>query len=121
MNDYGRHIVLEFPFERTYSIGRDLRRYVILSAVDIRAAHSALRADLDAGVLLPCNMAVYELADGQTVITVGDPFSAVTGSAAWQHERPDLGEIAASVEDRLAEVLGRVSHQARTAHAPAGR
>jgi len=53
-------------------INADFRRYVILGACNPALAHRALSANLDVGLLLPCNVTVYEEGD-RLVVTAVDP------------------------------------------------
>jgi uncharacterized protein (DUF302 family) len=53
-------------------INADFRRYVILGACNPALAHRALSANLDVGLLLPCNVTVYE-EGGRSVVTAVDP------------------------------------------------
>jgi len=53
-------------------IGADFRRYIILGACNPALAHRALCADLDVGLLLPCNVSVYE-EGSHSVVSIVDP------------------------------------------------
>ena len=53
-------------------LNADFRRYTILGACNPPLAHRALSANLDVGLLLPCNVTVYE-DDGGAVVTAVDP------------------------------------------------
>ena len=55
-------------------LNADFRRYVILGACKPPLAHRALSANLDVGLLLPCNVTVYE-EDGGAVVTAVDPMA----------------------------------------------
>lgn len=59
----------------------DFRRYVILGACNPTLAHQALTAELEIGLLMPCNVIVYEDGDG-SVVSIADPNAMVemTGS-----------------------------------------
>jgi uncharacterized protein (DUF302 family) len=50
----------------------EFRRFTILGACSPPLAHRALSANLDIGLLLPCNVTVYEDGD-ETVVTAVDP------------------------------------------------
>ncbi len=83
-------------------LGLEFRRYKILGACNPTLAHKALSADLGAGVMMPCNVTVYE--DGaRTVVTAVDPME--TFAAADPRLRP----IAEEVRAKLARVLERLA------------
>lgn len=79
------------------------RRYKILGACNPPFAHQALQADLSIGVLLPCNVIVYETDQGQVRVEAINPM-AMTGMAAI----PALESIADEVGKRLQAALDAV-------------
>jgi uncharacterized protein (DUF302 family) len=79
-------------------LGVDFRRYKIFGACNPPLALRALTADPDAGVMLPCNVVVYEEGDRAVVLAV-DPMQTVAAHS------PALRPIAEEVEARLARVL----------------
>ncbi|MBK5189442.1 MAG: DUF302 domain-containing protein [Gemmatimonadaceae bacterium] len=82
-------------------LGVDFRPYVILGACNPPLAHRALLAERDIGLLLPCNVVVYEADEpGHSVVTVLDPVAAMrlSGNDAIQ-------PIAEDVKARLTRVL----------------
>lgn len=78
------------------------RRYRILGACNPSFAHRALSVDLDAGVMLPCNVVVYETDDGRTAVTVVDPFQTLARDSSQLHE------LAVNVREKLEHVLRRL-------------
>jgi len=83
-------------------LGVDFRRYKILGACNPPLAHRALQAELSIGVMLPCNVIVYEDGDKTVVIAV-DPMRTIAA------ESPALKPIAEEVRGKLARVLERLS------------
>lgn len=56
----------------------EFRPYLIIGACNPTLAHTALSADINIGLLLPCNVIVYEAdTPGETVIAAMDPNSAL--------------------------------------------
>ena len=83
-------------------LGAEFRRYRILGACNPPLAHRALQSDLDVGVLLPCNVVVYEGEDGRATVTAVDPMR----TAAM--ESPGLRAVAEEVSAKLGRVLDRL-------------
>ena len=66
-------------------LGKDIRKYTILGACNPVLADRALEAELEVGLLLPCNVVVYEDDAGRTVVSALAPVAAlgaVGGNAA---------------------------------------
>jgi uncharacterized protein (DUF302 family) len=76
----------------------DFRKYVIMGACNPPLAHQALSTDLDIGLLLPCNVIVYE-DDGESVVAILDPISMLDVV-----ENPDLDPVAEEARSRLGRV-----------------
>jgi uncharacterized protein (DUF302 family) len=83
-------------------LGIDFPNYVILGACNPPYAHKAILAEEDIGLLLPCNVAIYEK-KGRTVLAVIKP---TTGMGMIENE--ELRQIATEVETILKEVFDSV-------------
>ena len=81
----------------------DFRRYVILGACNPPFAHQALSAELEIGLLLPCNVIVYETETGGSVVAVLNPMVAmsVVGNST-------LDEVAAAVTVKLKSAINNL-------------
>ncbi len=76
----------------------DFRRYAILGACNPPLARRALSARPEVGLLLPCNVIVYE-EDDETVVSIVDPLSIFAFIDA-----PELEQVAAEARQRLERV-----------------
>ena len=85
-------------------IGADFRRYVILGACNPALAHRALSADLDVGLLLPCNVVVYE-EGGRSVVVAVDPL-AMLGVLAGN---PGVADVAREARAKLERVIASLA------------
>jgi uncharacterized protein (DUF302 family) len=83
-------------------LGVEFRRYKILGACNPPLAYQALQAELGVGVMLPCNVTVYEDGDG-TVVNAVDPMETIAAG------HPALQPIAQEVRARLTRVLARLA------------
>jgi uncharacterized protein (DUF302 family) len=78
----------------------DFRRYRILGACNPPFAYRALQHSLDAGMLMPCNVIVYEADDRKTVVSAVDPMQTMVARGD-ETMRP----IAAEVREKLQRVI----------------
>lgn len=79
--------------------------YLILGACNPPFAYQALRAEKDIGLLLPCNVIVYE-DKGKVFIS-----SILPTVAMNMVENSQLAEIASKVEEKLKKIIDRLAHE----------
>jgi len=98
----GFGILTEIDMQSTLKakLGVDFRRYRILGACNPPFAHRALSAELEVGLMLPCNVIVYEGDDGRPVVVAVDPTKTVATT-----NNPVLVELAQQVKERLGRAL----------------
>ena len=77
-------------------LGVDFRRYKILGACNPPLAHEALQAELEIGLMLPCNVVVYEGDDGKAVVLAIDPTKTLATM-----DNPKLEKLAEAVKEKL--------------------
>jgi uncharacterized protein (DUF302 family) len=80
-------------------LGVDFTNYTILGACNPPFAYRALQTEEQIGLLLPCNVVVYEKS-GKTVVSAFDPMVMTT-----LVENPQLQPIAQEVKRRLERVI----------------
>ena len=81
----------------------DFNKYIILGACNPPFAHKALVAEEQIGLLLPCNVIVYEK-DGRTIVAAFDPMAMAT-----LVENEALRSVAEEVAARLQRVINSLS------------
>ena len=81
----------------------DFRPYLILGACNPPLAHRALTAELDIGLLLPCNVVVYEVDAEHAMVSAMDPEAALALSG-----NPDVTPVATEVREKLQRVIARI-------------
>ena len=78
----------------------DFRKYKILGACNPPNAYKALQAETDIGLMLPCNVVVYEGESGKTIVAAVDPVASMTAI-----ENASLGAVANDVRSKLQRVI----------------
>jgi uncharacterized protein (DUF302 family) len=81
----------------------DRRPYVILGACNPNFAHQALDEELNLGLLMPCNVVVYETDDGSTTVAAIDVHAMVS---VVGNEK--LDEFAGAVDELLRAAIDAV-------------
>ena len=102
LKEEGFGVLTEIDVKATLKkkLDADFRRYVILGACNPNLAYQALQNELEIGLLLPCNVIVYETDEGQSVVSIVNPISML-----GVVENEDLKSVANEAEARLTRVV----------------
>lgn len=83
-------------------LGVDFRRYLILGACNPPLAYKTLQEELQIGLLLPCNVVVYEAdEEGSSVVAAVDAKAMLSVVG----HNPALDAVAAEANERLRRVV----------------
>jgi uncharacterized protein (DUF302 family) len=101
LKDQGFGVLTEIDVRRTLKekMDKEFRRYVILGACNPPLAHRALTTELEIGLLLPCNVIVYEEGGGAVVAAL-EPEKAL-GIV----QNPALAPVAREARAKLEQAL----------------
>ncbi len=105
LKEEGFGVLTEIDVKETLKTKLDVefRRYVILGACNPPLAYKALSSDLDVGLLLPCNVIVYE--DGEaTAVSIVDPISML-----GEVESDEVLAVAKDARQGLERVIQTIS------------
>ena len=103
----GFGILTEIDVQATLKekLGIDTDRYIILGACNPQLAHRALQLEPEIGLLLPCNVIVYEAHGGEkAVVSAVDPLAMLRVAG-----NPELDVIANEARSRLRQALDEVA------------
>lgn len=107
LKDEGFGVLCEIDIKEKLKekLGVDFRRYTILGACNPPLAYKTLQEEINIGLLLPCNVIVYEADEtGKSVVAAIDAktmLSVVGGNAT-------LDAIAAEVNEKLKRVIAQL-------------
>ncbi|GAC1394996.1 MAG: DUF302 domain-containing protein [Chloroflexota bacterium] len=103
LTDEGFGVLTEIDVKKTMKekLDVDFRPYVILGACNPTLAHQALEADLGVGLLLPCNVIVYDNGDGTSSVEALDPEAAL----GIMGDNPAIATVAREARTRLRRVV----------------
>jgi uncharacterized protein (DUF302 family) len=106
LEEEGFGVLTEVDVQATLKkkLDADFRKYTILGACNPSLAQKALQEELEIGLLLPCNVIVYESDDG-SVVSIVDPVSML-----GMVESPGLEPIANDARSRLRRVSEALSN-----------
>ena len=81
-------------------LNADFRKYRILGACNAPFAYKALEAEDKIGTMLPCNVIVQEIAEGQVEVAAIDPLASMQAV-----QNPELADVAETIRIMLENVI----------------
>jgi len=105
LKDEGFGVLTEIDVKSTLreKLDAEFRKYIILGACNPPLAHKALSAELEVGLLLPCNVIVYENDGGGSTVAAIDARTMLSVV-----DRDDLSSIADEVYAKLKRAVEAV-------------
>jgi len=109
LKEEGFGVLTEIDVQATLKtkIGVDFKPYTILGACNPNLAYQGLQAEPELGLLLPCNVIVYDNGDDTTTVSIVDPLQMLLGVV----NNPALQPVAAEADKRLRRVLEHLVRQ----------
>lgn len=108
LKEEGFGILTEIDVQATLAekIGAGFRPYTILGACNPTLAYRGLQAELDLGLMLPCNVVLYQDGDdeGSTVVSIFDPEAGLS-----LIENEELAVVAVEAKTRLLGALASLA------------
>lgn len=102
LKEEGFGVLAEIDMKKTFKekLDEDMNNYLILEACNPAFAFEGIGEEAELGLLLPCNVIVYENDDKETKVAAIDPVKALGMS-----EDKRVNEIAGEIKSRLTRVI----------------
>ncbi|MCP4386480.1 MAG: DUF302 domain-containing protein [Hyphomicrobiales bacterium] len=98
--DFGVLTTIDVKATMKKKLDVDFRPYTILGACNPQYVYKALQSEGKIGTMLPCNVIVQEIVEGQVEVAAVDPVASMNAV-----ENPKLAPIAGEVRDMLKLVI----------------
>lgn len=85
------------------NLGIRFRRYLILGACNANFAYQAFSADANIGLLLPCNVIIYETDAGEVRVMAMDPVQIME-----MVRNPEVVEVAIEVREQFEALMAEL-------------
>jgi len=102
LKNHGFGVLTEIDFSGTIKkkLDKDMPAYRILGACNPGFAYQAYQAEDKIGTMLPCNVIVQNVGNGNIEVSAVNPVASMMGVG-----NETLGEIAGEVKDQLEQVI----------------
>ena len=100
-----RGVITSIDLRETFKrkLDADFRRYTILGACNPNLAFEALKLEDKVGTMLPCNVIVQEVGQGQVEVAAIDPVASMQAIG-----NPELAKKAEAVRQKLQSSIARL-------------
>jgi uncharacterized protein (DUF302 family) len=107
LSEQGFGVLTEIDVQATLraKLNEETGPYLILGACNPPLAHRALSADLGIGLLLPCNVIVYDNGDGTSTVEAMNPQAAL----GIVGDSPAIADVAREATQRLQRAITQLS------------
>ena len=107
LKDEGFGVLSEIRMDEKFKekLGVDFRKYVILGACNPPLAYKTVQEDINIGLLLPCNVVVYEADDAAKSIVAAIDAKAMMSVVGNSLE---IVGIAGEVNEKLQRAIGKL-------------
>jgi uncharacterized protein (DUF302 family) len=104
LNKEGFGVMTEIDIKQKMKekLGLDMNKYIILGACNPPNAYKAILAEENIGLMLPCNVIVYEK-NNKTILSVMRPAAAMQ-----MIDNAELQKVAETVEEQLKNVFDAI-------------
>ena len=111
LKEQGFGVLTEIDVKKTLKekLDVDFKPYIILGACNPKLAHQALIAEPDIGLMLPCNVIVYDEGPGAATVAAISPRAAL-----GVVENAGLSEVADQAQAKLEAAMQAVGDRAGT-------
>lgn len=96
---FGILSTIDFKKKLKEKLDLDFKKYLILGACNPPSAYEAITVEENIGLMLPCNIIVYEK-DNSTVVSIIKPSAAMS-----MIDNEDLKNVALRIENKLENVI----------------
>ena len=105
LKEEGFGVLAEIDMKKTFKekLEKEMNNYLILEACNPAFAFEGIGEEAELGLLLPCNVIVYENGNQETVVAAIDPEEALGMS-----ENKRVNEIAGEIKSRLTRVIENI-------------
>ena len=104
LEEHGFTIVSQIDLKEKFKqkLDIDFKEYTILGLCDPQSAYNAVTKEENIGLMLPCNMIVYEK-EGKTAVAIMKPKSAMEALG-----NEELDDVACEVEHKLKKLFDSI-------------